>query len=230
VQDFSAVVPPLWPRIRDTFVAPARLVQRIRAGKPWIDVLLISTFVAVLGVLTMPDEIFLEPMRDAVTRRGRPVEITSPPAEVARWGRIIGMLATLATHPVVAVTLAGALTFIFSVIGRGAGTFRDYMSLTAHALLIPAVGTVVAGFVRLTGGLSAGGLTLDSFMAAGDQGNLLLAALLSVDPFIIWMLVVLAIGVHGVDRRNSMTRAGILLIGAYLTLVVASTAILHPAF
>lgn len=229
VDDRSTPMPPLWPRIRDSFVAPGRLVAQLRDRTPWMDVLIISTAIAMIGLLTMPDEVFVEPMREAVNRRGRPVEITSPPEEIARWGRGIGMLATLATHPVVAATLAGALTLFFSIFGRGAGTYRDYLSLTAHAFLIPAVGTIAAVAIRLAGGPGSGDLTLGGLAGGyGSAPGLMLAALLAIDPFIVWMLVVIGVGASYIDPRHSRVRSPLILLGVYFALVVASTAILRP--
>jgi hypothetical protein len=218
---------PLGVRIRDTFLAPARLVAGIVPDKPWLDVLLISTAIAVLSVLAMPDEVFLESMREAVTRRGRPVEITSPPEEIVRWGRSIGMLAMLGTHPVVAVTLAAALTFVFSVAGGGAGTFRDYLSLTTHALMIPALGTIVSVTLQLTTA-SDGDLTLGAFFDPGDRPGLLLASLAAIDPFLLWMTVVLGLCAHALDPRHPRIRSVLLLVGGYFLLVLASTWVLAP--
>jgi len=214
-------------RIRDTFLAPRRLAARLVGTAPWVDALLVSTVVALLMVATAPDDVFIDQMRDAVTRRGQPVEITSPPAEVARWGRYLAMLGTLGTHPLVALTLAGVLTLVFTILGGGQGGFREFLSLTSHAMLIPAAGSVVAIVVRLSTGMGPGGWG-GAFVAPGDAPNLLLAALLSIDPFIIWMLVVIGIGIHGFDPRRSAPRATLLLVGTYFVVVVASTALLHP--
>jgi hypothetical protein len=219
--------PPLATRVRDTFVAPARLGRELRGATPWLDVLLISTAIAMLAVLTMPDEIFVDQMRDAVTRRGRPVEIVSAPAEIARWGRLIGLLGTLATHPLVAFTIAGGLTLVFTIVGRGTASFLEFLSLTAHAFLIPAAGTLITMLIRLAVG-ATGGLTLASLVDPGDAANLATGVLVRLDPFLLWMLVVIAIGMREIDRRRSAAAAGAVLIGAYLLLLVASTALLHP--
>src|SRR5690606_32464700 len=121
-------------RVRDTFIAPGRLARELRHAAPWIDVLLLSTAVAALSVLAVPDEIFVEQMQEAVTRRGEPVEITSGPADIARWGRAIAMLSTIATHPIVIFTIAGLLTLLFGVLGKGTARLREYLSLTAHGM------------------------------------------------------------------------------------------------
>src|SRR5690606_6418418 len=117
-------------RVRHTFLAPSKLAADLRHAAPWLDVLLVSTAVALLSVALMPDEVFTESMSSPVTRRGEPVEITSSPEAVARWGRGMGMLATIATHPLIAFTLAGILTLLFSVLGRGRASFQEYLALS----------------------------------------------------------------------------------------------------
>ena len=207
-------------RMRATFVAPRSLPHRIREATPWLDVLLVSTAIALLAVLTMPDDVFLEPMQDAVSRRGRPVEIVSPPEEIARWGRFIAMLATVGTHPVIAFVVAGLALVLFTGIMRGSTTYRELLSLTSHAMLIPALGTLAAVIVRLLAGP-------DSWFAPGEGTSLALRTLLSIDPLIVWMLIVIAVGAHGLDPRLSTGRSAAVLIAGYVLMVAASTAILH---
>lgn len=217
-------------RIRFTFLAPSRLTSTIRSGAPWLDVLLVSLLIALLSVALMPDDIFIEPMENAVTRRGVPVEITSSPDVIARWGRGMGMLATLGTHPFIALSIAGLLTLLFVIIGRARTTFGELLSLSSHALLIPALGTLIALVIRAIGVLTRGDLAAGAFYGPDDAPNLWVATLVSIDPFIVWMLVMLVIGMHALAPALSRRRAMLVLIGGYLLLVVGSTAWLHPEF
>jgi hypothetical protein len=217
----------LGARVRDTFLAPARLARLIAGSAPWLDVLLLSTAVAVISVLGMPDDVFLEPMREAVTRRGQPVEITSAPEDIARWGRALAMLGTLATHPILIFTLAGLLTLVFTVLGQGRAGFREYLSLAAHAMLIPASGSALVFVIRFLAG------TLDAEILATVQGpdseaDLVSASLRAVDPFTIWMMAVLGVGTHELDDRHSAGQASLVLILGYLFVVLLTTALLHP--
>jgi hypothetical protein len=219
---------PFRSRIRDTFLAPSRLAHDLRQSAPWLDVLLVSTAVALLSIALMPDEVFMESMQNPVTRRGDPVEITSSPEAVARWGRGMGMLATIATHPLIAFTLAGILTLLFSVLGRGRASFQEYLALSAHGLLIPALGTLIAVAIRLVTGAATGSLGITAFFDPADAPNLMIAVLLATDPFIIWMMAAVAIGAHSLEPRHSRPGTALLLIGGYLVLVLTSTALLHP--
>lgn len=228
MQTDTLPVSPFRSRVRNTFLAPSALAQQLRQSAPWMDALLLSTAVALLSVALMPDEVFVESMQDPVSRRGEPVQITSSPEAVARWGRGMGMLATLATHPLIAFTLAGVLTLLFSVLGRGRASYQEYLALSAHGLLIPALGTLVAIAIRLVTGAATGSLGVTAFFDPGDAPNLLMATLLATDPFIIWMMAAVAIGAHALEPRHPRAGTALLLIGGYLVLVFASTALLHP--
>ncbi len=224
----SEVLTPVPARVRilDTFLAPRRLAGHLAGSTPWLGILLISMAVAILAVLSVPDEVFLEPMRDAVTRRGVPVEVTSDSQVVVRWGRMLSMLATLATHPIVAFVLAATLTGVFTVLGRGHGSFPEYLSLVSHGLLIPAFGTLVMLAVRAAGNALGAGDLLMRFDSAGGAENGIAGSLLSVDPFIVWMLIVLGIGTSTFDgRRGPWVAAGILL-AVYLGFLLLTRAVL----
>jgi hypothetical protein len=184
--------------------------------------LLLSTAIAAFAVFGTPDDVFLEPMRDAVTRRGAPVEITSSPEVIVRWGRGMAMLGTIATHPVIAFVLAGLLTAVFSVFGRGRGSFMEYLSLTSHALLIPALGTLLMLAVTLLLRATGSGDPFTWFQPEAGSGGKALSFLFSIDPFVVWMLVVMGIGVSGFDgQRRAGTAVGVLMGGYLLFLLVA---------
>lgn len=221
----SEVLTPVPVRVRifDTFLAPRQLAGHLAGSTPWLGVLLVSMAVAMLAVLMVPDEVFLEPMRDAVTRRGVPVEVTSESEIVVRWGRMMSMLATLATHPIVAFVLAGMLTGVFTVLGRGNGSFLEYLSLVSHGMLIPAFGTILMLAVRTIGNALGTGE-----LVTGTGGGFA-GFLFAVDPFVIWMLIVLGIGTSTFDgRRGPWVAAGI-LIAVYLGFLLVTRAVLSGA-
>ena len=209
----------LLERVRRTFFAPSRLAMAIRGDCPWIDVLLISTVVAVASIASVPEHVFQADMQDAVTRRGDPVEITSSPADIARWGRMMGMIATIGSHPVIAFIVAGIVFAVVTTLFRAQVSYREHLSLASHAMLIPAAGTVLRVLGRAAG--------ID-FIESDPSWPLGLRTVASIDPYIVWMLVVIVIGAHALDPKLAKVRAGALLVGGYLALVIVSTALLHP--
>lgn len=209
-------------RIAATFSAPGSLARSIRERPRWIDVLLISTAVAVLAAATLPAEFFLSAAEDAVTRRGAPVEITSSPGEIVRWGRYLAMLNALIGHPLLAFALAGLLTLIFTVLAGGRTRFAEHLALSSHSLLILALGTLAGIAVRLATGDPSAEISL-ALLVPGTAAGSFREMLALLNPFTIWMLVVVAIGVSVLDPRRSRRSSLAVLLGFYLALVVVLT-------
>jgi hypothetical protein len=214
--------PSLARRVRDTFVAPRRLCSALRDDPRWVDVLLLATAAAALAWALQPADVFLEQMRHPVSRMGEPVEVTSAPAAIVRYGRYMAVLSAVVGHPMVAFALAGVLTLVFSVLGRGGASFRQYLAVVAHGLLIPAAGTLV-----VLGAAALAGRTAPFASALGfttDAGSMAVRSLAWLDPFVLWMLLVLAVGVEQLDGRRSWGSAAAVLLVLYLASAVARAA------
>jgi hypothetical protein len=212
-------------RVRDTFVAPRRLCASLREEPVWVDVLLVATALAALAWVLQPSEIFLEQMRHPVSRLGEPVTLTSSPAEIVRYGRLNAALSALVGEPVVAFALAGALTLVFTILARGSATFRQYLAVVSHALLIPAAGALVLTIAAALAGASS--VTIASALGLSPvSGSLALRSLAWLDPFVLWMLLVLAVGVEQLDARRSWGSAAAVLVMLYLVSAVARAAVI----
>ena len=208
---------PFLARVRDSFAAPRSLFAGFSAAPPWFDVLLVSTLVAAIAVLAAPDEAFLAQVQHAVTRRGAPVEITSSPEAIVRYGRFLSMIGALVGHPLVAFGLAGVLALVFGVLGGGGATYRQYLGVVSHALLIPALGTLLllAAALLLHRPLpTPAALLFPGLDPAGHLGRFLAG----LDPFRLWMLALLGLGVSVLEPRRSWPAATLILLGAYLAL------------
>lgn len=211
---------PLSERIAATFTSPARLAELIRRRPRWVDVLIISTGVAVIAAAMLPPDTFLEASRDAVSRRGTPVEITSPPDEIVRWGRYLAMLSAAVGHPLIAFALAGVLTLVFSVMVAGRNSFVEHLSLASHALLVAAAGTVVGLLLGLVAGPEHAHPSLGLLVPFMDPGAPLREFLSLISPFTIWMLIVMSVGVGRLDPRRPTAATTAVLVGAYLVLAL----------
>ena len=208
---------PLHRRVLQTFFSPRELFQSFGESPPWLGPLLLSVAVAMVLVLAAPDVAFVEMSEGAVTRRGEPVVITSSPEEIARFGRLYGLLVALVREPLFAFAAAGALALVFSVfseVPHGEATYRQYLAITTHVFLIGALGSLVAlGVAALRGGeLEAVSPAL--LLPSPDPGSYLFRLLSSVDIFSVWALAVAALGVSLVNRRRSWASAAGVLIGS----------------
>ncbi len=219
MQSPSTDAQPLPARILHTFVAPRRLAAGLRESAPWAGVLLISTVVAVLAAAALPAEFFLSRVEDPVDRLGRPVTVTSPPEEVVRWGRYLQMFSASVEHPVLVLAVAGILTLVFSVLGGGRVSFARHFALAAHAFLVSALGLLLTVGWHLATGHAGAQPSLAPLL--GRPGGAPGEVLAMLNPFTLWMLLVLAAGVGELDDRHSFSQAAAILVGLYLALAVA---------
>jgi hypothetical protein len=218
-----ATVRPLGERIRYTFTAPARIADDFRRDTRWLDVLVISTAVAILSVYLLPQEFFLEQMEDAVDRRGRPVEITSSPAEIARWGRYLGMLTALVSHPLFALALAGILTLLFTVLAGGTTSFRQHLAITSHAFLVTALGALLAPLLHAATGDPAARFSPGLLLPQADTFPVLF--LDGLDLFSLWMLCLAGYWAGHLAPRVGPARGIAALVGLYLALNALTAAL-----
>ena len=130
----------------------------------------------------------------------------------------MGMLATVGTYPVIPFVLAGIVFAVFFMLFRARTTYRQLLAIASHALLIPAAGTVLRVIGRGAG---------ISFIKSDPAWSLTQRAVLSIDPYIVWMLIVIVVAASALDQQLPRIRAGMVLVGGYLALVFSSTAILH---
>jgi hypothetical protein len=207
-------------RVVQTFIAPATLFRHFGGAAPWIGPLLISVAVAALVVVLAPTESFVAMLDGATDRRGNPVTLTSSAEEIARTGRVYGVLVTLVRQTLAAFVAAGILTVLFSTLLRGEGRFRQYLAITTHVLLITALGSLVA--LALAGALGAEmtGVTPALLLPSPDPLIVIHRVLAGVDLFTLWALAVAGLGVSVVSPGRSWSSAAGILVGAYLLLAI----------
>lgn len=219
---------PLGARVRETFLAPARLFSSFDDVPPWADVLAIATILAVAVAISEPAETYLALVEDPVTRRGEPVEITSSPAQVVLFGRVMSGMNAVVGHPLIAFGIAGLLSLVFTVIGRGSISFRQYLAIAAHGLLILSVGMVVALLLRLLTGNPDALPTLGAILPIAPESTWAGRVLDGINLFTLWMLGVVALGVASLERRVTRAGATTLLWGGYGALVVTAALLFRP--
>ena len=213
---------PLAERVRDTFLAPGRLFSSFGQDPPWVGALGVATIVAAIALAAEPAQFYLDQMEDPVNRRGAPVELTSPPEQIVLWGRAMAILSALVGHPILAFAVAGMLALVFRIIRGGEGSYRQYLAVASHTLIIASVGLLAANLLR--------GITGNAALLPAPGGLLGLAEtgvvggiLHGVNLFTVWMLIAVSAGVSAIERNVTTGRAATLLLGAYLLIVVTGS-------
>ena len=136
-------------------------------------------------------------------------------------GALYGIATAFAAGPILAVAVAGLLYAGFRLVGGGA-TFRQVLSIVAHAGVILMLRQVIATPVVYARETLANPATFGLFFTVLEEASPLARLLGVIDLFVIWWIVVLAIGMSVLYQRPAR-RLAVIFAGVYLLLAVLVT-------
>jgi beta-lactamase regulating signal transducer with metallopeptidase domain len=192
---------------RETFAA---IVARPR----WLGVMVVTliltsaAYYMILGSQDMQDAIVDQQVR-AIESRGNAVS----DEQVANMERFIGYLpvgyavGVFVLGPLFGAAVAGIITGIFTTLMGGNGTFKQVFAVMNHAGVIPALSAVfVAGMLAIGAkpvGVRPPGANLGVFLPMLEETSFLAVMLRSIDMFLLWWMIVLAIGLGVLYKRRT---------------------------
>jgi hypothetical protein len=143
--------------------------------------------------------------------------------ELSRYGMPYAAATTVIRGPGAAMALAGVLYGVFSARGRRA-RFRQVLAVVVHAGVILALRDVVAAPLNYARESLASPLTLLQLLGMFDEASPLARLLAMIDLFMIWWLVVLAIGLAVLYRTHARkVAAGLLAAYAGIAILLAGS-------
>lgn len=212
----TAHPPALLARIVGVVLRPRATMQFAAASHRWAGVLAITTAAAVLtGVLVMETGVGQQALVDQWERTAAAF---GQPVGDAQYARLIGLsrfapiyaaAAALATGPGLALAVAGLL--VAALGGRRTGvSFGQVLAVVAHAGVILALRQVIAAPLVYARETTASTTTIGFWFPTLDEGSALAGVLGSLDVFVLWWIVVLAVGIGALYGRRPRTVAAIL--------------------
>ena len=216
--------PSLPRRLLDAFFSPTKMGRDVARDPRWLGALLVVVALIALGSALLPTEMFVEVQRRAALQRG----VTPPPMtdDTMRVIRIFSVLGGPLAVGLITFVFSGLYTFLFAFVLGDQGRYRQYLALTAHAAIIPAVFAVALVPLRIQTGDPQFGLNLASFLVFLEPGYIL-NVFRMIDLTQLWATAVTAWGVHEIDRRRSFGSAFMILLG-FLVAVALVIARLLP--
>jgi hypothetical protein len=143
--------------------------------------------------------------------------------ELSRYRVPYAAATTVARGPVAAVAIAGALYAAFAMRGRRA-RFAQVLAVVAHAGVILALRDIVAAPINYVRESLASPVTLVQVFGTLDEASPVARLFALFDLFVVWWLVVLAIGLAVLyHARARAVAAGLLAAYAGLALFLAGT-------
>jgi hypothetical protein len=127
--------------------------------------------------------------------------------------------------PLMCLITAGILYAIFNAAMGGNATFKQVFAIVAHASVISVLSAVFAGLVNTARGSSGSATSLGVLLPMLDEKSFVGRLMGMLDLFMIWYLIVLAIGLAILYKRKTQPVA-MTLFGVYFVIVVLVAAVM----
>jgi Yip1 domain len=143
-------------------------------------------------------------------------------------GPLYGMATAVVSGPLLTVVIAALIFVVFRGKADRAVSYSQALSVTAHASVILAIRQVVAAPVSFARETTASATSLGVWFPALDQASPVGRFIGALDVFVIWWVVLLALGVAVLYGRQARTLAAAFLgvyAGVALLIAVTMTAL-----
>jgi hypothetical protein len=204
---------------------PRRTLRAVSETPRWLGVLLVAAVAGMLaGALLMETEIGQQALVDQWERTAIAFGHDVDDAQYARLEELsahdgAAYAAGMALLQGPGVTLAAAAVLFLADARLRGIQFRRVLAVAAHAGVLLALRQIVAaplGYLRET---TASATSLGVWFSAFDEASPVARVLASLDLFVIWWAVVLAIGMAVLTGRPTR-RYGAAILGAYAGLAI----------
>lgn len=242
-------MPTAWPltaRIRGVLRHPRVTFEALASAPRSADVLAVAFLAALAaGAFVLETEIgelaLLDQLERTASAFGERIDESQHAAlrEISAHGTAYALVTALVSGPLLAVGLSAALVGWAQIRARildpsvdpipdPIPTFRQVLAVTSHASVILALRQIMAAPLTYTRETLASPLTLSTFFILLDEGSPLARFAGMIDLFVIWWIVVLAIGISVLYQRPVVRLAAALtgiyvLLAALVALAVAVT-------
>jgi hypothetical protein len=123
--------------------------------------------------------------------------------KIAPYVGYIGGGTTLVMVPVISMILAGILFAVFNAMLGGAATFKQAAAVVSHAGAVSMIQQLFIFPLNYARESMSSATNLGLFVPFLDESNIISRFLGTIDLFIVWWLVVLAIGLGVLYRRKT---------------------------
>jgi hypothetical protein len=124
--------------------------------------------------------------------------------------------------PIMAVIIAGVLFAIFNAALGGEASFKQVFAVLVHAGAVSALSTVFSGIINYFRGGSGSAANLGALLPMLPEDSFAANLLGTIDVFLVWYVIVLAMGLGVLYRRRTQPIAiALLVVYAVIALVIA---------
>ncbi len=135
--------------------------------------------------------------------------------DLSQRGTEYAAVTSLASGPLAAIGLAALLYAVFTTALRGKASYRQVLAVVAHAGVILMLRQLVVTPANYARESLASPVTLSRFVAMVDEASPIARFLGVIDLFVVWWVMVLAIGIAVLYRRQAR-RLAATFVGVYV--------------
>lgn len=212
--------------------APRETFESVVSHPKWLGMLLVTTAIIMAGaVLPMTTEAGRQATLDMQVRQMESFGMTITDEIYAQMQKSSGMApyttagGVLVMSPIVSLIIAGILFAVFNAAMGGTASFKQLYAVVVHGGVISAVGQLFTGPLNYFRGTMASATNLSVLLPMLDEGSFLARLAGMIDLFVIWWLIVLAIGLAVLYRRKTQPVA-ITLFAVYAAIALVSAAVM----
>ena len=147
--------------------------------------------------------------------------------DASKHGAVYAAVTSFGSGPALTVALAALLFGGFRLAGTSSVAYRQVLSVVAYSGVILMLRQIVATPTAYAREMLAAPVTLKSFFGVIDETSPIARFLSSIDLFVVWWIVVIAIGMSVLDNRSAR-RLTMVFLGVY-TLLAAALALAMAA-
>lgn len=215
---------PFSTRILGVLLAPRATFQEVARAPRWLGVLAFTWLLsagasAVVLETTVGRFALLDGWERTAVAFGQNIDDSRYAAmgAASEHGSLYAIARAFAAGPVLAMVLSGLLFLSLRPSTRAAVTYAQVLAVVAHAGVILALREVVAAPLTYARETLASPLTLRLLFSGLAEASLPARFSSAIDVFIVWWVIVLAIGVSVLYRRSAR-RLVVIFLGAYLAI------------
>jgi hypothetical protein len=209
----------LFARFIGVIIAPRDTFATVAAQPKWFGMLALTTvIIAVFSALPMTTEAGRQAAIDqqVTDRMYEQLEKNS-----GRMPYTTG-ISVLVISPIIALILAGILFAVFNAALGGEASFKQVFSVLVHGGAVSALSTIFSGTMNYFRGSIGSAANLGVLLPMLPENSFAGRLLGMVDIFLIWYIIVLAIGLAVLYRRRTQPIAiSLLAVYAVIAIVVA---------
>jgi hypothetical protein len=219
----------LLSRLIGVLTSPGETFRNLAQHPRWLDMLLLITLVvSALQFWFLSTEAGQHALLDQQVRQLESFGMTVGDEQYAQMQQGIPMARYFATgavlvfSPLMTLIIAGVLFAVFNAGLGGNAHFRQVLSVVTHAGVVTLLQHLFLAPLNYARESMSSATNLAVFLPMLDEGSLAARFLGIIDLFIIWWLVVLAIGLGVLyKRRTQPIAAGLLVVYVLIAAIVA---------